>query len=516
MTPPPPPPSPLPPPPPLQPAETWGRFYVLVNEIFTTTHNCLADCDANPDTTSHPEIETPENKGSITVNKFAPPGSPPNTPGTEVVILTNGFEYEYNTPPPASEVFKPGTKGLNLPEVHLMTTVKVADVDGDGHNDVIATFVDKTTKVYLNPGGSNDFSSVAAIEIEAPTTDATTPMTTDVVVFDVNGDGTPDMVTVNDAGENVLYLGAFEFDVTTMKATSPGKILGTDLEYDPTTQAYTTGTGTPGADKSRSQSAQVMDLDGDGDADIIVGNDGAENVVYFQAGVNTGSFPTVTPIGGGAFDATSRTTKVVVADLDGDSKMDIIVANRDQENQIFLASASATAVLDEVSLPMAPSSTLALPFYNWPDGVVGAEWQENKLTTQDIAVADFNRDGVLDIVTAEKGAPNMLYLGDIDLPGDYTTVTSTRPILPIPIALKDAPTWYERWLGVGLELTSTPTPARAQTLAQALTLTLTLTPNPNPDPNPNPNPSPDPTPNPKQAATCFGTSCARPATTRCC
>ena len=31
-----------------------------------------------------------------------------------------------------------------------------------------------------------------------------------------------------------------------------------------------------------------------------------------------------------------------------------------------------------------------------------------------IAVADFNGDGVPDIVTAEKGAPNFLYLGDSD------------------------------------------------------------------------------------------------------
>ena len=400
------------------------------------------DCDANPDTSSYPEIKTPDNKGSITIGQFAPPGSPPNTPETKVVILTNGFEYGYDTPPPASEVFKPGTMGLNLPEVHLMMTVKVADVDGDGQNDVIATFVDKTTKVYLNPG-SNDFSTVTAIEIEAPTTDSITPMTTDVVVFDVNGDGMTDIVTVSDAGENVLYLGTLEFDATTMKATRPGKIIGTDLEYDPATRAYTTGTSTPGDDKSRSQSVQVVDLDGDGDADIIVGNDGAENVVYFQEGLNTGNFPTATPIGGDAFDATSQTTRVVVADLDGDSKLDIIVANRDQENQIFLASASASTVLDEATLPTAPSSTLALPFYNWPDGVLGAEWQKNKLTTEDIAVADFNGDGVLDIVTAEKGAPNMLYLGDVGLPGDYMTVTSTRPILPIPIALKDAPTWYE-------------------------------------------------------------------------
>ena len=33
---------------------------------------------------------------------------------------------------------------------------------------------------------------------------------------------------------------------------------------------------------------------------------------------------------------------------------------------------------------------------------------------EDIAVADFNGDGVPDIVTAEKGAPNFLYLGDSD------------------------------------------------------------------------------------------------------
>jgi len=60
----------------------------------------------------------------------------------------------------------------------------------------------------------------------------------------------------------------------------------------------------------------VADVDGDGDADIIVANDGAPSVVYFQAGVNTGSYLTATPIGGTPFDTTSRTTKVVATDLD--------------------------------------------------------------------------------------------------------------------------------------------------------------------------------------------------------
>jgi len=274
-------------------------------------------------------------------------------------------------------VFTPGTKGLNFPEVELMTTLKVADVDDDGLNDLIATYVDGTTKVYLNPG-SNDFSAVMPIEIKAPVPGSTTPKTTDVVVADVNNDGMPDIVTVNDGGENVLYLGPLTFNPTTKEATNPGTILGKDpaTKYDPITETYTPLT--TAHDKTPTQSVQVVDVDGDGDLDIVVGNLGAPNVVYFQAGVNTGNFPTSTPIGDtstGAFDATSPTTKVVVADLDKDGKMDLVVANRDEENQIFLAKDATGGVLDEASLPAAPSKTLALPYYNWPDGVLGAEWQ---------------------------------------------------------------------------------------------------------------------------------------------
>ena len=58
----------------------------------------------------------------------------------------------------------------------------------------------------------------------------------------------------------------------------------------------------------------MADVDGDGDADIIVANDGAPNVVYFQAGLNTGTFQAATPIGNTPFDTTSRTNKVAVAD----------------------------------------------------------------------------------------------------------------------------------------------------------------------------------------------------------
>ncbi len=276
----------------------------------------------------------------------------------------------------------------------------------------------------------------------------------------MGGTGTMDIVTVNDDGEDVVYKccsspGSLEYDSATDKFTGTGQILGTDLEYDPNAGTYT-GSDTPGAERAPARSVQVADIDGDGDGDIIVGNFEAPNYVYFQDGLNSGKFPDRTAIGGATFDATSKTTKVVVADLDGDGQMDIIVANRDQENQIFLAkhASDSGGTLDKANLPTTPSLTFG-PFStgdalyggtsDWPDGFLGGEWQKSKLSTEDIAVADFNDDGVMDIVTAEDGAPNMLYLGDISPAGDvdYSTPTATRQVVPMPIALTDGPSWYE-------------------------------------------------------------------------
>ena len=144
--PPPPPPSPLPPPPPLRPEWVWGPFYVIVKETFDSTRNFLVGGDANPNTITYPELVCRDNEGSLVVGDFAPPGSSP-----EVVILTGGVKYEYETQPPARDVFSPGTQALpggplrpQLPEVHLMTKLKVADLSEppDDLNDLITTFVD--------------------------------------------------------------------------------------------------------------------------------------------------------------------------------------------------------------------------------------------------------------------------------------------------------------------------------------------------------------------------------------
>ena len=342
----------------------WGPFVVVIKETFESTRNLLVGGDANPDPTTYPELQSGDNGGSLAVGEF-PATSPPSTPPDGVSVLTSGVKYDFLNPPPSSNVFTPGTPGVPT-EVDKVTKLKVADVDKDGVNDLIGTFADGTTKIYLNPG-TNVFSAVTPIVIPAQ---SGSPPTTDVFVADVNKDGNPDIVTVSDGGTNNLYLGPIE-DVAPADGVvdNPATPLGAQPDTSP------------------SQSVDVADVDDDGDLDIIVGNLGTPNVIYFQDNLpdppgaqTSGKFTTTTPIS----NAPSPTTKVVADDLDKDGKLDLVVANRDEANQIFLAKDAAGGVLTPTSLDPAitgspaPSSTLPLPPYNnWPDGFLGAEWQDS-------------------------------------------------------------------------------------------------------------------------------------------
>ena len=135
------------------------------------------------------------------------------------------------------------------------------------------------------------------------------------------------------------------------------------------------------------------DLDGDGDVDVVVANDMAENWVYLNDG--TGRFAPAWPVGPEIEPTRSEfgepqgsTIAVAVGDVDGDGDPDLVLANRDgQANQVL-----------------------------FNDGRLGFARNRSYGTgsdeTRSVVLADLNGDGFLDIVNANIGEPNRIYLGD--------------------------------------------------------------------------------------------------------
>lgn len=239
---------------------------------------------------------------------------------------------------------RPGcdTTGDNPCVVRWPNDVAVGDFDEDGKPDLATSNTNTNNVAVVLGNGDGTFGAATRFGLGG----STGPQ--GIAAADLNGDGHRDLVTSNSsAGTLSVLLGDGDGGFGTASSVSagvplPSKLKLADVTEDGKLDAVIVAPGTPGrvavllgdgaggfgtasvlSAGSNLTSASVSDLNGDCHADLVVSSSGSHEVVVLE-GDGTGAFgsPLAFGLNGG-----SNPYAAAVADLDGDGRPDVVTAN---------------------------------------------------------------------------------------------------------------------------------------------------------------------------------------------